>query len=84
MIRAAEQKQTALWRARRAEYELVGSELLLEECGAGDAEAAAALANYGVETRHLRAFKVSADREAGLVSQIANPSYPTPIPAQHP
>ncbi len=36
-------------------------------------EAAAALANYGVETRHLRAFKVSADREAGLVAQIANP-----------
>ena len=36
-------------------------------------EAAAALANYGLETRHLRAFKVSADREAGLVAQIANP-----------
>ncbi|MFT4044092.1 MAG: MerR family DNA-binding transcriptional regulator [Gordonia sp. (in: high G+C Gram-positive bacteria)] len=36
-------------------------------------EAAAVLANYGVETRHLRAFKVSADREAGLVAQIANP-----------
>ncbi|GAA1480126.1 MerR family transcriptional regulator [Gordonia sinesedis] len=36
-------------------------------------EAAAALANYGLETRHLRAFKVSADREAGLVAQIASP-----------
>lgn len=36
-------------------------------------EAAAALANYGVEARHLRAFKVSADREAGLVAQIASP-----------
>ncbi|WP_431840247.1 transcriptional regulator FtsR [Gordonia hongkongensis] len=36
-------------------------------------EAAAALASYGLETRHLRAFKVSADREAGLVAQIANP-----------
>lgn len=36
-------------------------------------EAAAALASYGVETRHLRAFKVSADREAGLVAQIASP-----------
>lgn len=36
-------------------------------------EAAAALANFGLETRHLRAFKVSADREAGLVAQIANP-----------
>ena len=41
LIRAAEQRQTALWWARRAEYELVGSELLLEECGAGDSEAAA-------------------------------------------
>ncbi len=36
-------------------------------------EAAAALANFGVETRHLRAFKLSADREAGLVAQIAGP-----------
>ncbi|WP_454166067.1 transcriptional regulator FtsR [Gordonia iterans] len=36
-------------------------------------EAAAALANFGLETRHLRAFKVSADREAGLVAQIASP-----------
>lgn len=36
-------------------------------------EAAAALADYGLQTRHLRAFKVSADREAGLVGQIANP-----------
>lgn len=36
-------------------------------------EAAAALAGYGVEARHLRAFKVSADREAGLVAQIASP-----------
>lgn len=36
-------------------------------------EAAAALANYGLQTRHLRAFKVSADREAGLVGQIAGP-----------
>ncbi|GED98056.1 hypothetical protein nbrc107697_20950 [Gordonia crocea] len=36
-------------------------------------EAAAALANYGLQTRHLRAFKVSADREAGLVGQIASP-----------
>ena len=33
----------------------------------------AALADYGLQTRHLRAFKVSADREAGLVGQIANP-----------
>lgn len=36
-------------------------------------EAAGSLASYGLETRHLRAFKVSADREAGLVGQIAGP-----------
>ncbi|MBT0568217.1 MerR family transcriptional regulator [Williamsia sp. CHRR-6] len=36
-------------------------------------EAAAALAAYGLEARHLRTFKVSADREAGLVVQIATP-----------
>ncbi len=35
--------------------------------------AASALANFGVQARHLRAFKVSADREAGLVAQIASP-----------
>ena len=32
-----------------------------------------ALAEYGLEARHLRAFKTSADREAGLIAQIANP-----------
>jgi hypothetical protein len=42
LIRAAEQRQTALWWERRAEYELVGSELLLAECAAGDPGAAAA------------------------------------------
>lgn len=42
LIRAAEQHQTALWWSRRAEYELFGSELLLEECRAGDSVAAAA------------------------------------------
>lgn len=36
-------------------------------------EAAAALADHGLETRHLRAFKVAAEREAGLIAQIANP-----------
>lgn len=35
--------------------------------------AAKALAEYGLEARHLRAFKTSADREAGLIAQIATP-----------
>jgi len=42
LIRAAQQRQTALWWARPGEYELLGSELLLSECAAGDPEAAAA------------------------------------------
>lgn len=33
------------------------------------ARAAAGLAAYGVEARHLRAFRAAADREAGLVEQ---------------
>jgi DNA-binding transcriptional MerR regulator len=33
------------------------------------ARAAAGLAAYGVEARHLRAFRTAADREAGLVEQ---------------
>lgn len=42
LIRAAQQHQTALWWARRSQYELLGSELLLAECAAGDASAAEA------------------------------------------
>ena len=42
LIRAAEQRQTALWWDRRAEYDLFGSVLLLEECAGGDPEAATA------------------------------------------
>jgi len=32
-----------------------------------------ALAGYGIEPRHLRAFRTAADREAGLVEQVAGP-----------
>ncbi|MGG5257067.1 MerR family transcriptional regulator [Phycicoccus avicenniae] len=34
------------------------------------ARAAAGLARYGVEARHLRAFRAAADREVGLVEQV--------------
>lgn len=37
------------------------------------ARSAAALSAYGVEPRHLRAFRTAADREVGLAQQIANP-----------
>jgi DNA-binding transcriptional MerR regulator len=37
------------------------------------ATAAASLARYGLEARHLRAFRVGADREIGLAQQILEP-----------
>ncbi len=38
------------------------------------AASAAALAAYGVEPRHLRAFRTAAEREVGLVQQIVPPA----------
>ena len=38
------------------------------------ARAAASLAAYGVEPRHLRPFRTAADREIGLVQQIVRPA----------
>mgnify|MGYP001792583459 FL=1 len=37
------------------------------------ARAAGALAAYGIEPRHLRAFRTAADREIGLVQQVLSP-----------
>ncbi|OQQ28103.1 MerR family transcriptional regulator [Prescottella equi] len=37
------------------------------------ARTAKAMSEFGLEVRHLRAFKLAADREAGLVAQIAGP-----------
>ena len=37
------------------------------------AHAAASLAAYGLEPRHLRPFRTAADREIGLVQQVARP-----------
>ncbi len=37
------------------------------------AATAKAMSEFGLEVRHLRAFKLAADREAGLVAQIAGP-----------
>ena len=37
------------------------------------ARSASALAAYGIEPRHLRAFRTAADREIGLVQQVVSP-----------
>ena len=34
-----------------------------------------AMAEFGIEPRHLRAFRASADREVGLLEQIVTPMY---------
>ncbi|MHB2023122.1 MAG: transcriptional regulator FtsR [Mycobacteriales bacterium] len=37
------------------------------------ARVVAELARFGIEARHLRAFKAAADREVGLIEQVINP-----------
>ena len=37
------------------------------------AKVAGELAAYGIEPRHLRAFKTAADREVGLMEQVVSP-----------
>lgn len=37
------------------------------------AKVAGELASYGIEPRHLRAFKTAADREVGLMEQVVSP-----------
>jgi hypothetical protein len=37
------------------------------------ARTAAELAAFGIEPRHLRAFRTAADREVGLVEQVVAP-----------
>ena len=37
------------------------------------AKTARELAEFGLEPRHLRAFKTAADREVGLVEQVVAP-----------
>lgn len=39
------------------------------------ARTVAALAGYGIEPRHLRAFRASAEREVGLLEQIVAPMF---------
>ncbi|WP_173085141.1 transcriptional regulator FtsR [Phytohabitans rumicis] len=41
--------------------------------GLAVAEAVAGLASFGLEPRHLRAYRTSADREAGLFAQLVAP-----------
>ncbi len=44
-----------------------------DETALAVATAAAELAGFGIQARHLRAFRTAADREVGLVEQVVNP-----------
>ena len=44
-----------------------------DEYAAVIAQCAQALGEYGVEPRHLRAFRSAADRQSDLIAQIAGP-----------
>jgi DNA-binding transcriptional MerR regulator len=46
---------------------------LFDEHSVVIAQCASALADYGVEPRHLRAFRSAADRQSDLIAQIAGP-----------
>lgn len=51
----------------------VGAAMLYDDEALVVARLAAAFARHGVEARHLRMFKLSADREAGFLEQLASP-----------
>jgi len=59
------------------QYGLVrpGAAGLYDSESAQVARMARSLAGYGIEPRHLRAFRASADREIGLLEQIVTPMY---------
>ncbi len=50
-----------------------GGTSIFDEHSVVIAQCARALADYGVEPRHLRAFRSAADRQSDLIAQIAGP-----------
>ncbi len=58
---------------RKAGVITTGSGGFFDEHAVVIAQCAAALAEYGVEPRHLRAFRSAADRQSDLIAQIAGP-----------
>ncbi|MDT5019340.1 MAG: hypothetical protein QOD39_5500 [Mycobacterium sp.] len=57
----------------RAGVITTGAAGLFDEHSVVIAQCAHALADYGVEPRHLRAFRSAADRQSDLIAQIAGP-----------
>ncbi len=65
--------------AELKQFGLVGAHAVVagtpyfDECALAVTRAAAEFARYGVEVRHLRAWRNAADREAGLFEQVVMP-----------
>jgi DNA-binding transcriptional MerR regulator len=59
------------------EYGLIrpGAAGLYDSESAAVAKTVAAMTGFGIEPRHLRAYRASADREVGLLEQIVAPMY---------
>jgi DNA-binding transcriptional MerR regulator len=68
--------------AELEEYGLIrpGAAGFYDSLSASVAATVAALAAFGIEPRHLRAFRASAEREIGLLEQIVTPMYRHPDP----
>ena len=55
------------------EHRSLGSTVVYDDEALLVARAAAMLRGHGVEPRHLRMYKVAADREAGVYEQVVSP-----------
>ncbi|MEV6135405.1 MerR family transcriptional regulator [Nocardia sp. NPDC051990] len=73
LLTQAEIDETFLADLIRANLITSGAAGFFDEDAVTLAKTAKAMAEFGLEARHLRAFKLAADREAALVAQIAAP-----------
>lgn len=73
LLRRSEVPETLITALCRAGIITTGPGGFFDEHAVTIAQCAAALADYGVEPRHLRAFRSAADRQSDLIAQIAGP-----------
>jgi DNA-binding transcriptional MerR regulator len=73
LLRRSEVSEALITALCRAGIITTGPGGFFDEHAVTIAQCAAALAEYGVEPRHLRAFRSAADRQSDLIAQIAGP-----------
>lgn len=71
----AELDEPALVELERHGLVRAGAAGFFDEDAVRIARTVRALTEFGIEPRHLRAFRASADREVGLLEQIVTPAY---------